>query len=326
VNLIKILLIPLILIVLAFAPYFMGTTYRLSILQDVLLWVGLSISWYSFSGLTKYISLGSVAFVGTGMYFTGIYLNLSYFRGYYPILPWPVVLLLAGLINFTLALAIGSVTLRLKGIYFAIVTFGAGEVVSGIIRWWQTKAEVYDVALPKDLTNSPQIVYFSILITVLAVLLLTTLLRRSKFGLALRMIGESEDAAAHVGVNTSLFKILGFAICAMCMGFIGGSYAIRYPSVNITTAFQFNYSFLPAVMTMLGGIGTVFGPMIGATALSLLSEYLRVTFTYYFLIFEGVVVIVIVLFMPNGIMGVLQGLRGRLMGRKELAKAPKKPP
>jgi branched-chain amino acid transport system permease protein len=160
----------------------------------------------------------------------------------------------------------------------------------------------------------------------LATLLLTTFLRRSKFGLALKMIGENEEAAVHVGVNTSLFKVLGFAISAMCMGFVGGSFAMRLQYTNPTIAFDPNYSFMPAVMTMLGGGVTIFGPIIGSIFLSLVSEYLQVAFPYYFLIILGAVLIVIVLFMPNGIMGVVQNLKARLMRRKEQAKAPKMPP
>jgi branched-chain amino acid transport system permease protein len=140
------------------------------------------------------------------------------------------------------------------------------------------------------------------------------------------MIGENEEAAVHVGVNTSLFKILGFAISAMCMGFVGGSFAIRLTYTNPTIAFDTQYSFMPAVMTMLGGGVTVFGPIIGSIFLSLIWEYLQVAFPYYFLIILGSVLILIVMFMPNGIMGIAQKLKLRLMGRKEPAKAPKTPP
>lgn len=323
VNLTKILPIPLILIVLAFAPYFLKR-YHLLILQDVLVWVTLSISWHFFSGHTKYISLGSVAFVGTGLYFTSVYLYLSY-GGNYPILPLPVVVLLAGLISFALALVIGSVTLRLKGIYFAIATFGVGELVKGVITYWQTKAGVYTIILPKAVWD-PQLRYFSLLITTLAILLFTTFLRRSKFGLALRMIGESEDAAAHVGVNTTLFKTLGFAISAMCMGLIGGSYAIRFTSTHVNNAFLVNYSFLPAIMTMLGGVATAYGPIIGATTLHLISEYLRVTFSSYFPIIYGSILIIIVLFMPNGIMGVIEKVKStKLFERIKSVKGLKTP-
>jgi branched-chain amino acid transport system permease protein len=320
----RILPIPPILIVLAFAPQFLGI-YYLSILRDVLMWMALSISWHFFSGLTKYISLGSAAFFGLGLYFAAKYLVLSVKPPFsYPILPFPVIVLLAGLICSAAALVIGLVTLRLKGIYFAILTFGVSMVIQGVLAWWAVRIDNKFSIYPPSFDNQTQ--YYSILIAMLATFLLTTFLRRSKFGLALKMIGENEEAALHVGVNTSLYKILGFAISAMCMGFMGASFVTRFQYMSPDTAFNTNYSFLPAVMTLLGGGGTVLGPIIGSITLSLLWDYLQVTFAYYFLIILGAILIAIVLFMPNGIMGMVQKLKARLMGRKELAKAPKMPP
>ncbi len=140
------------------------------------------------------------------------------------------------------------------------------------------------------------------------------------------MIGECEDAAAHVGVNTSLFKTLGFAISAMCMGLIGGSYAIRFPSTNIVSAFNVNYSFMPPIMTMLGGVGTAYGPIIGSTTLTLISEYVRVSFAGYFPIIYGSILIIIVLFMPNGMMGVVEKVKStKLFARIKSAKGLKTP-
>jgi branched-chain amino acid transport system permease protein len=322
----KNLLIPpilIVLIVLAFAPQLLGI-YYLSVLRDVLMWMALSVSWHFFSGLTKYISLGSAAFFGVGLYFTAKYLESSVKNGIYPILPLPVIVLLAGLVCLAVALGIGFVTLRLKGIYFAILTFGVTMVLQGVFTWWEVN--ITGTLSTRVPSFNAQTQYYSILVAMLATLLLTTFLRRSKFGLALKMIGENEEAAVHVGVNASLYKILGFAISAMCMGFVGGSFATRFTITRPDMAFNTQYSFLPAVMTMLGGGVTVLGPIIGSIALSLVSEYLRVSFTYYFLIILGSILIVIVLFMPNGIMGMVQKLKPRFMGRKELTKAPKKPP
>jgi len=325
VNLTKILPILLIIIVLAIAPYFLGDYYS-SIVRTILLWTALSISWHFFSGLTKYVSLGSAAFFGVGLYFTAKYLQLSIDYGYWPILPLPVIVLLAGLINFALALVIGLVTLRLKGIYFAILTLGVSEVFKNAVQWWEIKITgTRGTYIP--IFFDSQTVYYSVLITMLAILLWTTFLRMSKFGLALKMVGESEEAAVHVGVNASLFKTLGFAVSAMCMGFMGGSFTTRFTYINTDIAFDPLYSFLPAIMTLLGGAGTVYGPIIGSITLSLLSEYLRVTFSQYFLIILGLILVAIVLFMPNGIIGVVEKLKAtKLMGRKELVKAPEKPP
>jgi branched-chain amino acid transport system permease protein len=319
----KIFIIVLILVIIAFAPSFLSV-YYLSMLRNVLMWMALSMSWHFFSGSTRYISLGSAAFFGIGVYFTAKYLQLS-IAGDFPALPLPVIVLLAGLVNFALALVIGLVTLRLRGIYFAILTFSVSMVVINVIQWWEIKITgtrgtyfpIFDT----------QTAYYTILTCTIVTLLLTALLRRSKFGLALKMIGESEEAAVHVGVNASLVKTLGFAISAMLIGFMGGCFTTRLTYVNTDIAFEPLYSFMPAVMTLLGGAGTVYGPIIGSATMSLLSEYLRVTLTHYFLIILGVVLIAIVILMPDGIMGIVEKIKTtKLLRGKRVAKAPEMPP
>ena len=318
-----IVLIVLILVILAFAPYFLSL-YYLSILRNLLMWLALSISWHFFSGYTKYISLGSAAFFGLGIYFTAKCLQLSA-AGDFPVLPLPVLVLLAGLINFALALVIGLVTLRLRGIYFAILTFSVSMVISNVIQWWEiTITGTRGTYFP---LSGAQTAYYAIFGCTIVTLLLTTLLRRSKFGLALKMIGESEEAAVHVGVNASFIKTLGFAISAMLIGFMGGCFTTRLSGyVNADIAFNPLYNFMPAVMTLLGGAGTVYGPIIGSTTMSLLSEYLRVALAHYFLIILGVILIAIVIFMPDGIMGMVEKLKTTKLFGSKSAKAPEKPP
>ncbi|MEM3577894.1 MAG: branched-chain amino acid ABC transporter permease [Candidatus Bathyarchaeia archaeon] len=306
----KVFPFPLIVIVLAFAPYFLSV-YYLSLLRTVILWVTLSVSWHLFSGLTKYVALGSAAFFGLGLYFTAKVLN------YWPILPFPVVVLLAGLLNFAAALLIGLISLRLKGIYFAIVTFGISEIIRVVFQWWEIRITGTRGTYIPIFFNDRE-VYYAILITSLAIILLVTFLRKSKFGIALRMIGECEEAAAHTGVNTSIFKTIGFAVSAMCIGLMGASFMTRFTYLDTSIAFDSLYSFLPAVMTLLGGAGTPYGPVLGAVTMSLLSEYLRVTYPHIFLIILGAVLVAIVLFMPNGIMGIVEKLKATQSIKKKL--------
>jgi branched-chain amino acid transport system permease protein len=327
VNLTITIPIVLILVILVIAPLFL-TAYYLSILADILVWMALSISWFFFSGSTRYISLGSAAFFGIGLYFAAKYMALSIGTGYYPVLPFPVVVLLAGLVNFALALGIGLVTLRLKGIYFVILTFSISQVAINVISWYEatitgTRGTIIPVFF------SAQTIFYTMLICAIMILLFAILMRRSKFGLGLKMIGESEEAAAHVGVNTGLYKILGFAISAMLMGFVGGCFATRLTYVNTDIAFDFSYSLYPAVMTMLGGVGTILGPIIGSITIASLSDYLSVTISaYYFLIILGLILIVIVVLMPDGIMGMVEKVRARVSSwiNEEKIKAPEKPP
>jgi len=302
-NLTITLAIVLILAMLAVGPLFLNT-YYLSVLEYILLFMALSVSWQFFSGSTKYISLGSATFFGVGLYFAAKYLAFSIGT------PLPVIVLLAGLVNFALALAIGLVTLRLRGIYFVILTFAISQVAMNVISSYEAGiTHTFGTYTP---IFSTQAVYYTMLICAFAILLFVTLLRRSKFGLGLKMIGQSEEAAAHVGVNTGLYKILGFAVSAMLMGFIGACYATYLPYINSDIAFDFSYSLYPAVMTLLGGVGTILGPIIGSVTITSLSEYLSVTLGSYFLIILGLILIIIVVLMPDGIMGMVGKIKTML--------------
>jgi len=302
-NLTITLAIVLILAMLAVGPLFLNT-YYLSVLEYILLFMALSVSWQFFSGSTKYISLGSATFFGVGLYFAAKYLAFSIGT------PLPVIVLLAGLVNFALALAIGLVTLRLRGIYFVILTFSISQVAINVISWYEaTVTHTLGTYIP---LFTAQTSYYTMLVCAIVILLFAILLRRSKFGLGLKMIGESEEAAAHVGVNTGLYKTLGFAISAMLMGFIGACYATYLPYINSDIAFDFSYSLYPAVMTLLGGVGTLLGPIIGSVTITSLSEYLSVTLGSYFLIILGLILIIIVVLMPDGIMGMVGKIKTKL--------------
>ena len=277
-------------IVLAFAPLF-ATTYYLALLTSVLCWVGLAISWHFFSGTTKYISLGSAAFFGVGVYITAIFSR---------ILPFPLVLLLAAAINFFFALCVGLVTLRLKGIYFAILTFGLAELLNNAILFWEMQ-----VTGTRGRFVTPMDVYYPMLAITFVIILSIIVLRRTKLGLALRMIGEREDAAIHFGVNTTLYKVLGFAVSSMFIGLLGAAFAPRWGYIDSGIAFNALYSFMPAIMTLFGGVGTVFGPVAGAVVISLLEEYLLTTFKDYFMIILGAIMIIVILTLPEGLTGKL---------------------
>ena len=277
-------------IVVAFAPLF-ATTYYLSLLTSVLVWVGLAISWHFFSGTTKYVSLGSAAFFGIGVYITAIFSK---------ILPIPLVLLLAAAINFIFALCVGLVTLRLKGIYFAILTFGLAELLNNAILFWEMQ-----VTGTRGRFITPTDVYYPILAITFVIVLSTIVLRRTKLGLALRMIGEREDAAIHFGVNTTLYKVLGFAVSSTFIGLLGAAFAPRWGYIDSGIAFNSLYSFMPAIMTLLGGTGIIIGPVAGAVVISLLEEYLLTTFKDYFMIILGTIMIIIILSLPEGMTGKL---------------------
>ncbi len=330
----KILPYVIIIVVLMLAPYFLEL-YYLGILIRLLLWSALAMSWWFFSGVSKYVSLGSAAFVGISLYIVAIFGERF---------PFPLVILFAGLFCFVIALGIGLATLRLKGIYFAVFTFGLAELFRNLVQWYEiTITETRGRYL---FVLSPERVYWAVLIVTIIVLVLIHFLKKAKLGLALRLIGENEEAAAHMGVNVSLYKIVGFAISATFMGLVAASYAPRNRYIDPSIAFNPLNSLEPAIMAMLGGIAYLYGPILGAITITLLDEILRTNpdITEYFMGLLGVIVISIVLFMPDGITGLIEkvrtiikqeGIAGliervkkvlRLDGKKEQIKAPETPP
>jgi branched-chain amino acid transport system permease protein len=281
-------------VVLAFLPRF-GSTYYTSLFTSVLCWIGLAVSWHFFSGTAKYVSLGTAAFFGVGVYITAIFGKT---------LPFGLVLLIAAAFNFVFAACIGFVTLRLKGIYFAILTFGLAELLSNAILFWESQ-----VTGTRGRMVMTREVFYPILILTFVILVVVVVLRRTKLGLGLKMIGESEDAAISYGVNTTLYKVFGFAISSMFMGVMGAAFAPRWGYIDSGMAFSTLYSFMPAIMTLFGGAGWIVGPIVGAVVISLLQEYLLTTFKDYFMIILGAIMVIVILLLPDGMTGKLMGKR-----------------
>jgi len=296
------------------APLFMEV-YYLSVLRNSLLLAALTMSWFFFSGTTRYVSLGSAAFFGTGLYFTALYLEQSVLSKHLPVLPLPLLMLMAGLLNFAIAFVVGLISLRLKGMHFAVATFALGVACRGIFDYVVSDfMGTYYTHIPPF---SPEVTYYTITVTALAIFLFVFVLYRSKLGLALRLIGENEEVAAHLGVNTSLVKTLGFAVSSMCIGFTGSCYATIFTVTSPKLAFDYQFSFLPPMMAMFGGLGLFYAPLIGAMALSLLRELLGVTLVHYFLLTLGAIIVLIAKFVPEGVVVFLKrrlevGLGGRL--------------
>jgi branched-chain amino acid transport system permease protein len=281
------------LILLAIAPRF-AQPYSIISLITILMYVILTLSWTVFSGPTHYISLATAAFFGVGVYVSAV-LGQT--------LPLVVVVGIGGLVSFMLALFIGLLTLRLKGIYFILFTFGVSALIRHSILWWETHVTgtVGRFVLGSD---SRSIYYF--ILAIFAMMLLTTYyIRQSKFGLALKSIGENEEAAAHVGVNVTVVKIVTFAISAIFMGATGAIMATRWTYIDPTIAFNPLISFLPVLMAIFGGTSRLFGPILGATIFTILQEFLITQYPYYFMLLMGATLIVVILFLPNGLVGLI---------------------
>lgn len=289
----------LFLILLATMPLYVQP-YFIILLNTVFMYVILTLSWAIFSGPTRYISLASAAFFGVGAYVSAVIGQVLFL---------PLVIATGGLVSFILALFIGLLTLRLKGIYFIIFTFGVSELIRHFILWWEAKfaGTVGRWVVAVDHTT----VYYVMLIIFIMALLTAYHIRRSKFGLALRSIGEHEEAAAHIGINVTILKTITFAISAFFMGSTGAIMATRWTYIDPGIAFNPLFSFMPVLMAIFGGIGQLYGSILGATILTLLEEVLITEFPYYYMLLFGIILTAVILFLPNGLVGLIEKLGKR---------------
>jgi branched-chain amino acid transport system permease protein len=294
-------LLLVILLLLAGLPY-ARPGYTVVLVYTILMYIVLTVSWVLFSGPTGYISLAPAAFFGIGIY-TSAVLGMK--------LPLPVVVFIGGLISSCLALLVGALTLRLKGIYFTFFTFGLVELLKNFILWYEVRFSGRRGRFLIPVDNNT--VYFVMLAILVALLLTTYFIRRSKYGLALRSIGEDEEAAAHTGVNVTLLKVITFAISAVFMGAAGAIWAIRLTYIDPYIAFDPLNSFMPVLMAIFGGMGQLYGPILGASVFSYLREVLITKFPHYYMLLIGIILLVAILYLPNGLIGVIQKWRKRAL-------------
>ena len=291
---------------LALLPRWLTDEYYLSLMISILMYCVLATAWALFSGPTRYISLATVAFFGMGAYVTAVFGES---------LPWVAVLGIAAGVGLVMALIVGLSTLRLSGVYFVIFSFGLAELVKQLVTWWE-------VNITKDLGRYVFVeitqldIYWQLLAMLALVLALRALINRSRLGLALRVIGEDETVATHVGINTTTAKLLLFAVSAVFITVTGAIMAPRWTYIDPSIAFAPAVSFQTLIMALLGGAGALFGPILGAVPLVLLFEYLGANFPNHFSILLGLVFIVIVYFIPQGLSGVLAKLFGKSAARK----------
>jgi branched-chain amino acid transport system permease protein len=287
----------LILAVLVTLPFY-GAEYLIILLIAFLMYIIMTVSWAMFSGPTGYISLASAAFLGVGVYTMAVVGDK---------LPLLVVVLIGGIVSFILGLLVGALTLRLRGVYFTIFTFGLVLLIQRLMLWYEMSVTGTRGRFVIVVDNN--IIYW-ILIGIFVILMLTAFfLKRSKYGLALVGIGEYEEAAQHVGVNVTLLKTLVFALSAFFMGAAGAIVATRWTYIDPYVAFNTLNSFMPVLMSIFGGMGHLYGPIIGSLIFAYLEELLLTKFPYLYMLIFGIILVLVIVFLPTGIVGLFDRLR-----------------
>lgn len=276
--------------------------YYLALGISVLYFTILATAWAMFSGPTRYVSLATVAFFGLGAY-TAAVLGET--------MPWPVVLLAAASVGALTAGVTGLSTLRLSGIYFVIFSFGLAELIRQLVIW-------YEVNIHKSVGRylfsavTQDILYWQLLGLTAIVFLVGWLLGRSRYGLALRAIGADETAASHSGIDATRIKLGVFILSATFMAMTGAVMAPRWTYIDPAIAFNPTISFQVVIMALLGGAGSLFGPVLGVIPLVLLFEVLTATLPNHFSIVLGIIFVVIVMVLPNGVIGLFGAGRWRV--------------
>ena len=280
---------------LAAVPWFVSD-YGLGFMVNLMCYLVLTIAWTLFSGTTRYVSLATAAFFGLGAYTVAMLVKEM------PIYATFGVALVLGTV---MALLVGLVTLRISGMFFVVFGFGLSELMREVLIWWeinQTKTLGRYVFVPFDTT----LIYWHLLGLAVLVFLVGWLLRRTRLGIALLVIGDDETMARQAGINVPLAKVAIFVVSSVFMTVVGAVMAPRFGYLTPNFAFNPLISFQVVIMALLGGMQRLWGPVLGVVPLMLLSELLQVRFPFWYSVFLGLVFMIIVYFLPRGITGLVE--------------------
>ncbi len=289
------------------APLVFSDPYDLELLFLCHYYVILACSWDLLTGFTGNVNFGHAFFIG-GAGFAGALLNLHFGWG-----PW-LTLPAGGLVAALCGLLVGSFTLRLKGPYFAAVTFCFATLLYKLIMIQHDVFGGEEGLSGVDwLSETTLGSYYVSGILMLATIFFLYFLSKSPFGLILRSIGENEMASEGSGINTTFYKIVAFMISAFIAGVGGAMYAHAQMHVGPEMAHD-ALSGLVLIMAVVGGMGSIIGPVIGAYLLTIANESLRFMGEFRLLIYSGAVV-AIILFAPKGLLDIFLRVYRRVVGQ-----------
>jgi branched-chain amino acid transport system permease protein len=267
---------------------------------NALLIATLTQGWNIIGGFTGYPSFGNSVFYGLGTYGTAIAMAQLH-------LPFEVGLVFGAVLGVLCALLFGIPILRLRGPYFAIATLGFAAVISAIVATIEFAGKNIGLILP--LFRGDKMFYELSLVLLVAATATVGWLARSRFGAGLVAIREDEDAAQVMGINTTMYKVGALALAAFFSALAGGIHAYWITFIDPGSAFDPTLNVRMVIMTLFGGPGTVFGPVIGSLVLSAVSEVLASKVSTVASLFYGFVIVLAVVFMPKGLLDLVRGIR-----------------
>lgn len=274
----------------------------------------LALSWNVIGGFAGYPSFATAAFFGLGAYTGGILQGAG--------VPMPLAWVAASGMAALFAAALGAAILHLKGHYFAIASLVVAEVLLEIsTSWTSLTGGGMGLNLPiiRDLSVAGQarLFFWAMLVFAALALLMNYVVKNHRLGFGLECIRQNEDASRMVGIDTTLYKIAAFTLSAVLVGGVGALYASWVFYIEPPDVFDVLTSVKPVVMALLGGAGTVLGPVIGAVVFLVMEELVWRNLLQIHAAALGILIVILIFFLPNGLLGLVRG-----GGPRKAVKAP----
>jgi branched-chain amino acid transport system permease protein len=302
------LLLWLLLAALAVAPLLIPSPNAIRLLFVTFLWVTSSMAWNLLGGFAGQVSFGFAVFYGVGAYTTALLVN----AGLNPFLAFPASAFSAALVS----LLVGLPAFRLRGPYFAIATIGISEAVRVVMTNvpFTGGASGYRIVERRPFSQLEH--YYTALLLASLAFLISLVIANAKFGMGLKAIRQDEDAAADLGVNPYFYKLAAHALAAALTGMAGGVFARYAAFIHPGGVFGFHTSVQILLMPVIGGIATVWGPVLGGFIFGIVEEEIVASFPALHLLLYGILLILIVLVEPGGILGGMNKLLRRLRAKQ----------
>jgi branched-chain amino acid transport system permease protein len=307
----------IVLLIWARVPWFIRNNYQLQVLFRITLFAALGLAWNLVGGYAGQLSLGHVAFFGIGAYGLAIFTDMG--------VPVWISLFLAALVSTAFAAVIGVISFRLRGPYFTLATIAFAEVLRLAATNLNVTGGAIGLTMPALFVGRTFWRSFYLAAVALAVIsfLSNYWASRSRFGYYLMAIREDEDTAGAVGINTARCKLYALLMSAFLTALAGALYGSAFQFIVPDSILTIDISIQIAIITMLGGAGTLLGPIVGAVLLLTASEAFKNQFQESHLLIYGVLIVLVVLFLPEGIVGGLQHrFRKRLKPPKDAKPQP----
>lgn len=281
-----------------FLPRFLSG-YWVRVITTIFMYAVIAQGMNLMSGYMGYLPFGNAMFFGIGAYVTAIAMSKG--------LPFLVAVPLAAFTAILFSVILGLPVLRLRGHYFAIATIGmSGAILSVVQNATEVTGGAMGTTLP-IIDKAPGVVYNYFYLAMLALMVITSLclyfIIKSKLGFGIRSIKANEDAANSMGINTTYHKVIAWAISAFFTSIAGALYAYWMSFIGPDEVFDVMIAVNTIVIMLIGGAGSILGPIIGAFIVELFAEVAWSAFLEYHLAVLGIIIIVIVIFVPKGMVG-----------------------